>query len=212
MTPYKVDDNEIALCDYDIPESFVEVANQEKKVAWDIETSGLDWKGERIATCQLCVYGSQVFLVQINEVLPDGLKTLLSDNSVKKIFHHAMFDLKFMCHNWIADTSNIACTKVAAKLLHPKNRDLQSLKGLIKHYFGVNISKKERTSDWFAKALTDEQIIYAANDVIYLEQLLTKLEKELESRNLLEVARSCFEHIPTRVKLEVLGYDDVYKY
>lgn len=196
----------------DIPQDSLDLILKSPAVAWDIETSGLNWKGERIATCQLCIYGSQVFLVQINEVLPDGLKTLLNDNSVKKIFHHAMFDLKFMCHHWITKPRNIACTKVAAKLLHPKNRDLQSLKGLIKHYFGVNISKKERTSDWFAKDLTDEQIIYAANDVIYLEELLTKLEKELESKNLLKVARSCFKHIPTRVKLEVLGYDDVYKY
>jgi len=207
-----MDSKDIKIFLGDIPQDSLDLILKSPVVAWDIETSGLDWKGERIATCQLCVYGSQVFLVQISEVLPDRLKTLLSDNSVKKIFHHAMFDLKFMCHHWNADPRNIACTKVAAKLLHPKNRDLQSLKGLIKHYFGVNISKKERTSDWFAKALTEEQIIYAANDVIYLEQLLTKLEKELESRNLLEVARSCFKHIPTRVKLEVLGYDDVYKY
>jgi len=204
--------NDIKIFLGDIPQDALDLILKSPAVAWDIETSGLDWKSERIATCQLCVSSSHVFLVQINEGLPDRLKTLLSDNSVKKIFHHAMFDLKFMCHHWIVDPRNIACTKVAAKLLHPKDRGLQSLKGLIKHYFGVNISKKERTSDWFARTLTDEQIAYAANDVIYLEKLLTKLEKELESRNLLEVARSCFEYIPTRVKLEVLGYDDVYKY
>ncbi|OHB82657.1 MAG: hypothetical protein A2Z38_06115 [Planctomycetes bacterium RBG_19FT_COMBO_48_8] len=181
-------------------------------VSWDIETSGLDWKDERIATCQLCISGSQVFIVKTNENPPERLKTILGDSSVKKIFHHAAFDLRFMLHNWIVEPKNIACTKIAAKLLHPKNLDLHSLKGLIKHYFGVNISKNERTSNWFARDLTDDQIIYAANDVIYLEQLLPKLEKELYSKNLIEIALSCFEHIPTRVKLDVLGYDDVYKY
>ncbi len=67
-------------------------------------------------------------------------------------------------------------------------------------------------SNWFSDILTEEQIKYGANDVLYLHLLLEKLEKELQNKGLLELEKKCFEHIPARVQLDIRGYDDVFTY
>jgi len=153
-----------------------------------------------------------VVIIKINDTPPKNLSLLLSDNSVKKVFHHAMFDLRFMNYHWKVISSNIACTKIASKLIDIKNINKHSLKSLLKQYLGVAIDKNEQLSNWMSNSLTEKQISYAANDVIYLLPLLGILEKELKDVRLLKLAYLCFAHIPTRVELEILGYDDIYAY
>lgn len=181
-------------------------------MAWDIETSGLDWQRERIATCQLFCAEEHVTVVRIGKDIPANLRALLSDDAVQKVFHHAMFDLRFMYHQWEAEPRNIACTKISSKLLDPEKRQDHSLKALVKRYLEIELDKGEQLSNWFTRELTDEQLAYAASDVLHLIPLLDALKGALASAQLLEFARGCYAHIPTRTRLDVLGYDDVYTY
>lgn len=196
----------------DIPAGFMNAVYRAGSVAWDIETSGLDWKTEHIGTCQLYVPGDSAALVTINSEVPSNLCLLLADSSVKKIFHHAMFDLRFMSHKWHVQPQNIACTKIAAKLINPHNNDENSLKPLLKRYLGILIEKTQQTSDWLAPRLRGAQIAYAFNDVYYLPQLLFALEGHLAQLDLLELAHMCFAHVPTQVRLDLLGYNSIYSY
>jgi ribonuclease D len=77
---------------------------------------------------------------------------------------------------------------------------------------GIEISKDQRVSDWIGEHLSDEQLAYAANDVRYLLPLLESLERLARERGLTELLMKCFEHIPTRVELDVRGYPDIYEY
>jgi len=136
----------------------------------------------------------------------------LPNPAVKKIFHHAMFDLRFMVYRWHVVPETIACTKIAAKILDRENTESHSLKALAERYLGVVLDKTEQTSDWLAVHLSRDQLVYAARDVIYLPALLDTLEQELRNRDLLSLAHSCFAHVATRVQLDVLGYGDIYTY
>jgi ribonuclease D len=214
MTTGQKDSKALAkVYDHDLPTDCLTAARKIQRVAWDIETSGLDWRTDRIGTCQLYVPGETPVIVKVDEAVPQNLRSLLVDESITKLFHHAMFDLRFMSHQWDLVPSNIADTKIAAKLLHKDEQNgTNSLKYLLKRYLGISIDKGQQTSDWLANHLTEEQKNYAVSDVFYLFQLFETLSKRLASKHILELSHACFAHIPTRVQLEILGYGDVYVY
>jgi ribonuclease D len=105
----------------------------------------------------------------------------------------------------------IACTKIAAKLLRLPQRE-QSLAPLVARYLGVTLDKAQQLSRWDARTLSEAQLRYVAGDVAYLEPLMERLRRELELQGKWGLATSCFDHIPTRVALELQGYDDLYVY
>lgn len=153
--------NEIERIEHDISDKFADLVCKEKAVAWDIETSGLDWCNNRIATCQLYLPNKVAAIVKITDKPPNNLRSLLSDPSVKKVFHHAMFDLRFMFYYWKALPQNVACTKIAAKLLDVKNKKKNNLQSILHQYLKVKISKKEQLSNWLSNDFTEAQISYA---------------------------------------------------
>jgi len=181
-------------------------------IAFDIETSGLDWSVDRIAMIQLYTPGEPPAIVRVNGKVPERVAALLEDERIVKIFHHAMFDLRFMTHHWRIEARNIRCTKIAAKLLYPNDRERQSLTALITDHLGFTIDKSEQKSDWSARQLSQSQLTYATNDVIHLPALFDVLHERLVERELWDLAAACFSHVPTRVKLEVGGFGDPFTY
>jgi ribonuclease D len=182
-------------------------------VAWDIETTGLDWSSGKIATCQLHSKTAGTVLVRGIFDIPQRLRGLLTDPTVFKVFHHAPFDLRFMSTHWDARPVQVACTKIASRVLDPGlPSEEHSLKRLLARHLGIEIDKSERLSNWMAPELTNRQLAYAAADVEHLLPLLAVLDKELRSKGLYDIYRSCCEFLPTRVALEVGGRPDVFAY
>lgn len=204
--------HEIVVLEEDLSQEAADHLLRSEVVAWDIETSGLKWQSDRIGLCQIFAPDGPVYVVRPTWRRPEHLVHLLHSAAVRKIFHHAMFDLRFMCHQWGAFPYNVACTKIASKLLDPKADLEHSLKDLLQRYLGVLISKAERTSDWFALDLTEAQLRYAATDVIHLIPLMDELERHLRKEKIWGLAHFCFAHLPTRVQLDLLGYGDLYSY
>jgi ribonuclease D len=199
----------------DITQQQYELYRTSKIVAWDTETTGLDWELDSLATCQLFSKELGTIICQV-----DGhgnapwLTKLLTDQSVTKIFHHAPFDLRFMYKAWGVIGANVRCTKVASKLLRPTLPVSEhSLKSLLSRELGVAIVKGAvRTSDWSAPDLTNEQLSYAASDVEHLLDLHASLDRQLTSEGLHEIYVQCYNFLPTRVALEVGHYPDVFAY
>jgi ribonuclease D len=179
-------------------------------LSWDIETTGLDWQTDRICTVQIHDRGN-VVIVQDPKSSPRYLRRLLHSASVPKLLHHAMFDLRFMAAAWDTMPASIACTKIAAKLLRIPQRE-QSLAPLVARYLGLTLDKEQQLSSWDAPKLSEAQLRYAAGDVAYLEPLMEQLRRELGLQGTWELATRCFDHIPTRVALELQDYGDVYVY
>lgn len=198
----------------DLPAEFADAFAGTSRVAWDVETSGLDWLHDRLGTCQLFADEVGVVVVGLVETVPPRLAALLENPAVEKVFHHAPFDLRFMMHAWRTRPASIRCTKVASKLLSPQapNED-HSLKSLVLRHLGVRLEKGAvRTSDWTAASLTGSQVEYAAADVIHLLDLLDVLKGELEAAGLAALYEECCGFLPARVQLELGGYPDVFAY
>jgi ribonuclease D len=101
----------------------------------------------------------------------------------------------------------VRCTKIAARLVRTFT-DRHGLKDLCKELLGVDLSKQQQTSDWGAVELTAEQLAYAASDVLHLHALWAKLEALLIREGRLHLADACFAFLPTRARLDLLGYQE----
>ncbi len=183
-------------------------------VAVDTEAMGLDPRRDRLCLVQLSAGDGTVHCVQI---LPESLggrgadcpnlKRLLADPATLKIFHFARFDLALLRHALGVTVAPAVCTKIASKLTRTYT-DRHGLKDLLKDLLGVEISKQQQTSDWGAPELTQEQLAYAASDVLHLHALWARLKGLLEREGRLELAEACYRFLPDRARLDLLGYED----
>jgi ribonuclease D len=196
----------------DLDDDVFEMATAATSIGWDIETSGLDWRNDTIGTCQLSVE-DRVLIVIPSTYEPRRLRRLLENSKIRKVFHHAPFDLRFMVYQWKAQPKNIACTKVAAKILNPNLAgEAYSLKPVLRRFLAVNISKDQQVSDWLAPTLTTEQLTYAAADVLHLVELCHVLRKMCRDEHLEDVLIQSWNYLPTRVSLDLRGSGDVFAY
>jgi ribonuclease D len=202
----------IAVLSGDLDSHALEIATREQAIAWDIETTGLEWRTERIATVQVYA-GSHAFVVRLGRKTPVRLKRVLEDPAIRKVMHHAMFDLRFMAYAWNASPRGVACTKIAAKLALPGADPADySLASLVRRFFHVELDKEQRISDWTARKLDSAQLSYAVDDVRYLLPLYERLERRLRLQSLVELRDRCYDHLSARVDLELKGYPDVFEY
>ena len=177
-------------------------------VAIDTETMGLNFNRDKLCLVQLSFGDKNAHLVQLGGDLGYGaknLKKLLKNNKITKIFHYARFDLAMLKKYLGVMCKSIYCTKIASKLGRTYT-DRHGLKELCKELLNIEISKQQQSSDWGKVELSKSQINYAANDVLYLHEIKEKLDNILERENRIQLANSLFKFIPTRVKLDLLGW------
>lgn len=180
-------------------------------VAIDTETMGLNPHRDRLCLVQLSAGDGVAHLVQIVPERFGGapapnLARLMSDPDVTKLMHFARFDVAVLQQALEVTVGPTKCTKIAAKLVRTFT-DRHGLKDLCRELVGVEISKQQQTSDWGAAELSPEQLAYAASDVLYLHALWSKLEALLIREQRLELAQACFDFLPTRCRLDLLGYE-----
>jgi ribonuclease D len=140
-----------------------------------------------------------------------NLKRLLADPAVTKIFHYARFDIAVLQHALGVMAGPLYCTKIASKLARTYT-DRHGLKDLVRELLGTEISKQQQSSDWGAATLSEAQLAYAASDVLYLHQLRDRLDAMLARDGRTELAQAAFAFLPTRAKLDLLGWpeDDIF--
>ena len=178
-------------------------------VAIDTETMGLDPRRDRLCVVQLSAGDGHAHLVQIakGQTTAPNLTRLLTDPKVIKLFHFGRFDIAAMQKAFGVRTAPVWCTKVAAKLIRTYT-DRHGLKYLLNELVGVDVSKAQQTSDWGSVTLTEAQKEYAASDVLYLHKLKDALEAVLIREDRLDLAQRCFDFLPTRSELDLLGWDE----
>ncbi len=183
-------------------------------IAVDTEAMGLNPHRDRLCLVQISAGDGIVHLVQLIPTSLGGhgydapnLARLMADTSVIKLMHFARFDVALLQHALGITVAPIKCTKIAAKLIRTFT-DRHGLKELCRELLGVDLSKQQQTSDWGAAELTSEQMTYAASDVLHLHALWGKMEALLVREGRLELAEACFAFMPTRGRLDLLGYAD----
>jgi ribonuclease D len=179
-----------------------------KAVAIDTETLGLNLNRDRLCLVQLSRGDGNAELVQFSrEYRAPELTRLLADESVLKIFHFARFDMAVLKHALGVMPRPVYCTKVASRIARTFT-DRHGLKDLARELLGVELSKQQQSSDWGAPALSQDQLAYAASDVLYLHALREKLDAMLVREGRDGLARACFAFLPTRVELDLRGWTD----
>jgi ribonuclease D len=181
-----------------------------QSVAIDSETMGLNLLRDRLCLIQLSAGDGVCHLVQFRDgdFSAPNLKALLADPGVTKLFHFARFDLAAIQQYLGVTCGPVYCTKIASRLVRTFT-DRHGLKDLCRDLLGVEISKQMQSSDWGAAELSEEQLRYAASDVLYLHRLREALDTMLEREGRAEMARACFEFLPARAALDLAGWADV---
>jgi ribonuclease D len=178
-------------------------------VAIDTETMGLDPRRDRLCLVQLSAGDGDAHLVQIarGQTRASNLERLLVDPSVLKLFHFGRFDIAALKAALGVTTAPVYCTKIAAKMVRTFT-DRHGLKWLLQDLVGVDVSKQQQTSDWGSETLTAAQLDYAASDVLYLHRLKAELDARLAREGRTALAQACFDFLPTRAELDLLGWGD----
>ena len=178
-------------------------------VAVDTETMGLNPARDRLCLVQLSAGDGNAHIVRFggNGYDAPNLRSLLADQSVTKLFHFARFDLAVI-HRYLGITCTpIYCTKIASKLARTFT-DRHGLKDLCRDLLGFALSKEQQSSDWGARELTDDQIKYAAADVLHLHRLRERLDEMLVREDRAALANGCFAFLPHRAALDLAGWAD----
>ena len=178
-------------------------------VAIDSETMGLDPRRDRLCLVQLSAGDGHAHLVQIHkgQKRAPNLERLLADPNVLKIFHFARFDVAALFNAFGVVTAPIYCTKIASKMVRTFT-DRHGLKNLVQEFAGLDISKQQQSSDWGAQDLSAAQLDYAASDVLYLHQIMAGLNIRLAREGRRELAQACFDFLPARAQLDLLGWEE----
>ncbi|MEL6914736.1 MAG: ribonuclease D [Pseudomonadota bacterium] len=179
------------------------------RVAIDCETMGLNPHRDRLCVVQLSGGDGTAHLVQVEKGQTEApnLAALLENQAVLKLFHFGRFDIAAMLNAFGALAAPVYCTKIASRLVRTYT-DRHGLKNLTSELLDVDISKQQQMSDWGAEDLTEAQQAYAASDVLHLHALREALNARLVREGRMELAEACFDFLPMRAKLDLLGWPD----
>ncbi len=180
-------------------------------IAVDTETMGLKPHRDRLCMVQISKGDGLAHLIQIDNNTSSNfknLKKLFQSESILKIFHFARFDLSIIEKNICKVKGPVYCTKIASKISRTFGAR-HGLKDLCQDLLGIVLEKESQTTDWGDIKLTNKQLEYASNDVIYLHQIKQKLDKLLHREGKLDIAEKCFNFIKTRSHLDLIGYEDI---
>ena len=179
------------------------------EVAIDSETMGLRFRRDPLCVVQLSAGDGDAHVVRMRRPTYDcpNLKRLLTDPAVLKLFHFGRFDIGMFQLHLGVETRPVYCTKIASRLARTYT-DRHGLKDVVRELVGVDLSKAQQSSDWGAAELSPAQLEYAASDVLYLHAAKARLDEMLEREGRAELARQCFDFLPSRSALDLAGWDE----
>jgi len=178
-------------------------------IAGDTEAMGLNPQRDRLCLVQLSAGDGDAHLVQFTpgDYTAPRLKHLLAAPDITKLFHFARFDLAMLYRYLGVMATPVYCTKIASRLARTFT-DRHGLRDLCKDLLNIDLSKQQQSSDWGAPSLSEEQLRYAASDVLHLHALRARLDEILAREGRDGLARACFDFLPHRVLLDLGGWPE----
>ena len=179
-------------------------------VAIDTEATGLQIpERDKLSLIQICGESSDVYIIQPDRKTykAPNLVSVLENKKILKIGHFLRFDKSALEYFLKCKMNNIFCTKISSKIVRTYT-DAHGLKNLVQEFCNKNLDKRQGSSDWNKNIseLSDKQLEYAANDVIYLHKIKSELEKMLIRENRMEIYEKCINFLDTRIELDQKGF------
>ena len=195
-----------------------EIANSLKEsIAIDTEATGLQIpERDKLSLIQICDAKGNVFIIQPNknDYKAPNLVSVLENDKILKIGHFLRFDKNALEYFLKCKIKNIFDTKIASRIVRTYT-DAHGLKNLVQEFCNKSLDKRHGSSDWNKdiNELSDKQLEYAANDVIYLHKIKTELEKMLLREKRIDVFKKCLAFLDTRVELDQKGFkEDIFEH
>ena len=188
-----------------------EIASSFKNsIAIDTEATGLQIpERDKLSLIQVCDEKQNVYIIQPNKKTykAPNLVSVLENDKILKIGHFLRFDKSGLEFFLKCKMKNIFDTKIASKIVRTYT-DAHGLKNLVQEFCNKSLDKRQGSSDWNKDIndLSDKQLEYAANDVIYLHKIKSELEKMLIRENRMDLFKSCIAFLNTRVELDQNGF------
>lgn len=195
----------------DLPKTELDKIRKNKSVAIDTEYMGLKLQEGNLYLVQLSCGDGEVALVQLDPKKGykcPNLKSIFKDHKIEKIFHYARADMGVIKMNLHTDIKNVFCTKIASKIIR-RDAVKHSLGVLVQEICGVKLNKESQLSNWAAKDLTEKQLTYAANDVLYLHEIKEYFEQKLKETKQMKMTQACFNFLPMQIELDMSGLQEV---
>ena len=197
------------LYEEDLPDEFLE--NKIVSIAVDTESMGLLCGRDRLCLVQLSTGDGKAHIVRFengSDYSAPNLKSLLQDPNITKIFHFARADIAMIKYYLNVWSTPCYCTKIASRLVRTYTEH-HSLKELCNELLGVRLNKQQQCSDWGSSHITEQQMEYAASDVVYLHKIKLKLDNMLKRENRMDLASACYDFLKYKVELDLLGWSEV---
>ena len=188
-----------------------EIANSFKNsIAIDTEATGLQIpERDKLSLIQICDEKENVYIIQPNKKTykAPNLVSVLENDKILKIGHFLRFDKSGLEFFLKCKMKNIFDTKIASKIVRTYT-DAHGLKNLVQEFCNKNLDKRQGSSDWNKDIsdLSEKQLEYAANDVIFLHKIKFELEKMLVRENRMDLFNNCLNFLNTRVELDQNGF------
>ena len=188
-----------------------EIASSFKNsLAIDTEATGLQIpERDKLSLIQICDENENVYIIQPNRnsFKAPNLVSILENDKIQKIGHFLRFDKNALEFFLTCKMKNIFDTKIASKIVRTYT-DSHGLKNLVQEFCNKSLDKRQGSSDWNKdiSELSDKQLEYAANDVIYLHKIKVELEKMLIREKRMDIFKECLNFLDTRVNLDQNGF------
>lgn len=187
-----------------------------KEIAVDTELHGLRLGRDQVLLVQVGDDQGNVALVRTagRSDCPPRLRDLLVNPSVLKLFHFATTDVAFLRQSLGVKVGPFFCTRAASRLVRTYTQS-HGLKDLVREFLGLELDKQMQQTDWSRPDLTEQQLKYAANDVLHLVAVYRHLVAMLQARpplpsgiSAMDLAAKAMQALDLHVEFVLAGYGD----
>ena len=186
-------------------------------IAIDTEGTGLQIPHrDKLSLIQISTGNNDAYICQPNRKnykAPNIVK-ILENNKITKIGHYLRYDISGLEFFLKCNIQNIFDTKIASRLCRTYTQH-HGLKDLVLEFCGKKLDKRLGSSDWNKdlEKLSDGQLQYCSNDVVYLHKIKEDLNKMLVRENRIVLYESCVQFLKTRIKLDQEGFaEDIFSH
>ena len=201
----------------DIDADALKELEKHSSLAIDTEGSGLQIPHrDKLSLIQFSTGNDDAYIIQPNRKnykAPNIVK-ILEDDKITKIGHYLRYDISGLEYFLKCNIKNFFDTKIASKLCRTYSQS-HGLKDLVMEFCNKKMDKRLGSSAWNKNLneLTDSQLQYCSNDVIYLHRIKESLYKMLVRENRLELYNSSIQFLKTRIKLDQSGFtEDIFQH
>ena len=201
----------------DISAEILKELENHSSLAIDTEGSGLQIPHrDKLSLVQFSTGNNDAYIIQPNrkDYIAPNIKKILENDKITKIGHYLRYDISGLEYFLKCDVKNIFDTKIASKLCRTYSQN-HGLKDLVQEFCGKKLDKRLGSSDWNKNLneLSDAQLQYCSNDVIYLHKIKNELHKMLIRENRLNLYENCIQFLKTRIKLDQSGFtEDIFQH